>query len=456
MKLTIIGGGGVRTPLFIQALLKRAPALGLKTVTLMDLQEEKLRLIGALCQELVRRAGDPIELQLTTDPRAALAGAGFVVTTIRVGNEAGRVLDERVALRHGVLGQETTGPGGFAMALRSIPAILAYADLMAELCPDAWLLNFTNPAGLVAQAIAVARPKMRVAGICDTPNSMIREVAHALGEQPDDLDIGFFGLNHLSWVTHARRDGKDLLPKLLASDTLLGAMGDFPFEPALVRLIGMIPNEYLYYYYYRERAVANIIAAGSTRGEQVLALSRALLDNLRAADPERHPERGLAVFQQYILTRRSSYMAAETGGVIDRSAEIEQTLNQEGGEGYAGVALAVIGAVVAGGTHKLVLNVPNNGTTPALRDDDVIESICEVDAAGARPQQAGELPESALRLVQQVKLYERLTVQAVARRSRDLAVQALMAHPLVGSYSLATVLVEEYLAAHSDFVGRWQ
>ena len=456
MKLTIIGGGGVRTPLFIQALLKRAPALGLKTVALMDLQEEKLRLIGALCQELVRRAGDPVELQLTTDPRAALAGAGFVVTTIRVGNEAGRVLDERVALRHGVLGQETTGPGGFAMALRSIPAILGYADLMAELCPEAWLLNFTNPAGLVAQAIAVARPNMRVAGICDTPNSMIREVAHALGEPAENLDIGFFGLNHLSWVTHARRDGKDLLPKLLASDALLGAMGDFPFDPALVRLIGMIPNEYLYYYYYRERAVANIIAAGSTRGEQVLALSRALLDNLRAADPERHPERGMAVFQQYILTRRSSYMAAETGGTIDRSAEIEQTLSQEGGEGYAGVALAVMAAVVAGGTHKLVLNVPNNGALPTLRDDDVIESICDVDAAGARPQQAGELPEPALRLVQQVKLYERLTVQAAARRSRDLAVQALMAHPLVGSYSLATVLVEEYLAAHSDFVGRWQ
>src|SRR5579862_6490242 len=183
MKLAIIGGAGVRTPLFIEALLRRASALGLGTVTLMDVQEEKLHLIGSLCHELVRRAGDPVTLELTTNARTALAGADFVVTTIRVGNEAGRVLDERIALRHGVLGQETTGPGGFAMALRSIPAILDYADLMAEVCPNAWLLNFTNPAGLVAQAIAVARPGMRVAGICDTPTSMLREVSHALGHR---------------------------------------------------------------------------------------------------------------------------------------------------------------------------------------------------------------------------------------------------------------------------------
>jgi alpha-galactosidase/6-phospho-beta-glucosidase family protein len=454
MKLTIIGGAGVRTPLFIEALLRRAPALGLTTVSLMDLQEEKLELIGALCRELVRRAGDPVAVELTNDPRSALNGADFVVTTIRVGNEAGRVLDERIALRHGVLGQETTGPGGFAMALRSIPAILSYADLMAEICPDAWLLNFTNPAGLVAQAIAVARPGMRVAGICDTPSGMLRDVAHALGHREEELEFGFFGLNHLSWIHRARLNGADVLPDLLASDTRLSRLSDFPFEPALVRLIGMIPNEYLYYYYYREQALANIAAAGSTRGEQVQRLSRTLLENLRAADPVRHPERGLSVFHDYIRARRSTYMAAETAGAMERGSESEQA--EAGGEGYAGLALAVMNATVAGGRHRLVLNVPNHGAMPTLRDDDVIECICAVDAAGATPLPIGEVPEHALRLMQQVKLYERYTVEAVAHRSRELAIMALMAHPLVGSYSLATALVDGYLEAHGAYVGDWQ
>ena len=242
MKLTIIGGAGVRTPLFIESLLGRAAALGLRTVVLMDLQEEKLRLIGALCRELVRRAGDPVALELTSDARAALANADFVVTTIRVGDEAGRVQDERIALRHGMLGQETTGPGGFAMALRSIPTILGYADLMAELCPDAWLLNFTNPAGLVAQAIAQARPALRVAGICDAPPSMLKHAAAALGHAPEELAFELFGLNHLSWIKAVRYQGEDLLPGLLRDDAKLAAMPEFPFEPALVRMVGMLPT----------------------------------------------------------------------------------------------------------------------------------------------------------------------------------------------------------------------
>lgn len=454
MKLTVIGGAGVRMPLFIQSLVRRAPAMGVERVTLMDEQEEKLRLIGALCRDLVRRAGEPVTLEMTTDAREALRGASFVVTTIRAGNEAGRVLDERIALRHGVLGQETTGPGGFAMALRSIPAILRYADLMAEICPEAWLLNFTNPAGLVAQAIAMARPAMRVAGICDTPPSMTRAVAAALGHAVEDLEFSFFGLNHLSWLAAARLKGEDLLPRLLADDALLTSLPDEPFDPALMRLVGMIPNEYLYYYYYRERAVANILAAGESRGEQVARLSARLIDDLRAADPERDPERGFAVYRAYLGTRRGSYMAAETGGRIERGAD-EATLASEH-EGYAGVALAVMGAATSGGRHRLILNVPNRGALHGMRDEDVVETACEVDAQGAHPLPAGPIPEHALLLMQQVKRYERLTVDAIATRSRDLAVQALMAHPLVGSYSLATALVDEYLAAHRAFVGEWE
>jgi len=453
MKLSIIGGAGVRTPLFIRGLTGLAPALGLTQVTLMDVQEEKLHLIGALCRHLLHQAGDPVALELTTDPRLALDGADFVVTTMRVGNEAARALDERIALDLGVLGQETTGPGGFAMALRSIPAILEYADLMAEICPRAWLLNFTNPAGLVAQAIADARPTMRVAGICDTPPTMLRVVSQALGHPADQLDFTFYGLNHLSWLAAARYQGEDLLPRLLADDHALRALPDEPFDPALVRMIGMIPNEYLYYYYYREQAVANILAAKESRGEQVARLSAKLLADLRSTDPERHPDQGMAVYHAYLGTRRGSYMAAETGGQMDRGADEEALA--EGNQGYAGVALAVMGAVQSGNGHKLILNVPNRGAIPGLDDGDVVEALCEVDGTGAHPLKVGDVPEHALLLMRQVKRYERLTVAAIARKSRALAIEALLAHPLVGSYSLATALVDRYLSAHTTYIGRW-
>jgi len=453
VKLTIIGGAGVRTPLFIRGLARLAPALGLTRVTLMDVQEEKLRLIGALCRHLLRQAGDPVVLELTTNPRQALRDADFVVTTIRVGDEPARVLDERIALDLGVLGQETTGPGGFAMALRSIPAILEYADLMEEICPRAWLLNFTNPAGLVAQALADARPNMRVAGICDTPPTMLRVVSQALGHAPDELDFTFYGLNHLSWLASACYQDEDLLPRLLADDQALRALPDEPFDPALVRMIGMIPNEYLYYYYYREQAVTNILAAKESRGEQVARLSARLLADLRSVDPERHPDEGMAVYRAYLGTRRGSYMAAETGGHMDRGAD--ELALAEGNQGYAGVALAVMSAVRSGQAHKLILNVPNRGAITGLDDGDVVEVLCDVDEAGARPRMVGDVPEHALLLMRQVKRYERLTVAAIARKSRALAIEALLAHPLVGSYSLATALVDRYLVAHAAFIGPW-
>jgi 6-phospho-beta-glucosidase len=454
VKITIVGGAGVRTPLFMQALVRWAPDLGLNTVTLMDRDEEKLDLIGALCGEVVRLAGSPFALEHTTDLRQALTGADFVVTTIRVGEEAGRVLDERIALKHGVLGQETTGPGGFAMALRSIPAILECADLMAEICPAAWLINFTNPAGLVTQAITAARPAMRIAGICDAPPSMLRNTARALGQRTEDLTFDLFGLNHLSWIAAARLDGEDLLPRLLADDALLASMPELPFEPALLRLLGLIPNEYLYYFYYRERAVANIGRASETRAEQIQRLSAALLGDLREADPRRNPSRGLSLLHQYLHTRSGSYMSAETGGTMDTG--VDSIAHAEQSDGYAGVALAVIRAVTAGDRPRIVLNTPNRGVLAGLEDDDVIEAFCTVDQTGVIPLPVGTVPDHAMALIRDVKRYERLTVAAIAQRSRDLAVMALMAHPLVGSYSLATSLVTDYLAAHRPYVGEWR
>ena len=456
MKLTVIGGAGVRTPLLMSALARRQSAIDLREVMLVDLDEQKLALMGPLCRYVAEKAGGQFHLTWTTDAREALTGAGAVITTIRAGSEQARVLDERIALSHGVLGQETTGAAGFAMALRSIPAVAAYARQMQELCPDAWLLNFTNPAGLVVQGLTTHFPDLKIVGICDTPIGLQREVAAAFGRSPGEVPIRFFGLNHLSWMAEARVEGENVVPRLIGDEQLLGRVHHLSlFEPRLLRLVGMLPNEYLYYYYYRERAVANIQAAEETRGEQVRRLSSELLRDLVDIDPAAHPERAWERYHRYLGNRHGTYMATETGG--DLQPELQQDQGAppvEDGEGYAGVALDILTAAGGHGS-TLVANVPNRGAVEGMRADDVVEVVCRCDADGLRPLPAGEVPENALLLMQQVKRYERLTVEALHTRSRQLAIEALMAHPLVGSYSIARSLVSAFLDTHRDLLGEW-
>src|SRR6478672_12076340 len=211
MKMALIGGGGVRSPLFVASALRRAERVGLEELCLQDIDPDKLAAFGALSREVARRAETDVRITTTTDPEAALDGAKHVVTTIRVGAEPGRVLDERIALKHGVLGQETTGPGGFAMGLRNIPAILGYAEQVERLSPTAWLYCFTNPAGMVTQALRDAG-FARSIGICDGANGAVEAVASFTGHPRHELRADVFGLNHLSWARSVTRDGIDLLP----------------------------------------------------------------------------------------------------------------------------------------------------------------------------------------------------------------------------------------------------
>lgn len=460
MKLTVIGGGGVRAPLFVASALRRAEIIGLDEICLMDIDGPKLALTGALAQGVARKAGSPVRVTTTTDARAALDGASFVVTTIRVGGDEGRVRDERIALRYGVLGQETTGPGGFAMALRSIPAILEYARLRDELCPDAWMFNFTNPAGLVAQALHDAGFG-RAVGICDSANGAQHAVAARLGVSPNELRAEVFGLNHLSWTRRVMYQGEDVLPRFLADPSFLRQTLLNVFEPALVHHLGMWLNEYLYYYYYAERAVQAIAAEERTRGEEVLMLNRDLLEQLRQVDPSHDLDAALAIYYRYNQRRSATYMHyAQQGAPTPEEADAQfqatfMQANPEEGEGYAGVALDIMTALTTGQPLYTALNVPNQGAIAALRPDDVVEVSCVVDGDGVRPLPIGDVPEGPALLMQVIKQYERLTVRAVAERSRALAVDALMAHPLVLSYSRARVLVDDYLAAHAPYVGDW-
>lgn len=455
MKLTLIGGGGVRSPLFVMTLLRWQKGLGVQELSLMDVDERKLELMGGLCRELVRRAEDPFRLTLTTDPLSALAGADHVVTTIRPGFEQGRVLDERIALDHGVLGQETTGAGGFSMALRSIPVLLEYARLLKELSPQAWMFNFTNPAGLVTQALRDAGFD-RTVGICDSGNAAQSAVAKWAGVEPRSIRAQIFGLNHLSWCRHAWLGEEDLLPRALADEHFLQEYQSI-FEPDLVRHAGMFLNEYLYYYYYAEKALEAVRAEKRTRGEEILDLNHRLIAQLDEIGVERDPERALRAFFGYEKRRNATYMQyAHAGHTEIVEQPFDADIPAEAGEGYAGVALSIIKALSSGVEINTALNVPNEGAIPGMVFEDVVEVSCRVDGNGIHPLQMDEIQPAQLGLMRSVKLYETLAVQAVRERSRKLAIDALMAHPLVQSYSRAKPLVEALLAAHKEYVGEWK
>jgi 6-phospho-beta-glucosidase len=369
------------------------------------------------------------------------------------------VLDERIALRHGVLGQETTGPGGFAMALRSIPAILGYAQLIDALAPGAWMFNFTNPAGLVAQALHNAG-FTRAVGICDGANLAQHAIAAWLNVPASEVRTEVYGLNHLSWARRAWVQGRDVLPELLQDDAFIQATELRVFDPALVRQFGEWLNEYLFYYYYAEQAVESIQRDEKTRGEEIVAINRQLLAELRAIDIDREPDRALQIYHAANERRTATYMhyARPDAPDMDEADHQDYAHEQTGdeGEGYAGVALDIIEAFETREALHIALNVPNAGAIACMRAGDVVEVSCIVDQHGIHPLPIGAVPESQELMIRRVKHYERLTVEAVRTHDRDTAIMALMAHPLVLSYSRATALVDEYLQAHAPYVGEWQ
>lgn len=456
MKLTIIGGGSVRTPRLIPSLVKRAARLGLDEVWLMDNAEDKLRLIGGLCEMLAQQENAPFKLVLTTDARAAVRDAQHVITSIRPGLELGRAVDERICFQHGVLGQETTGAAGFAMAMRSVPAILEYARLVEEVgAPGAWIYNFTNPAGLVAQALHYAGVE-RIVGICDSANGAQHAASRFLGVPMERVFHEVYGLNHLSWTRSVRIDadtggqgGEEVLPGLLSDERFIAGTHMASFAPGLRRWLGTFLNEYLHYFYHRDEALAALLKKPESRGEEVLRLTTELLTQLQAASS---PEAALEAYHTVMGARSASYMA-HTRGDADR-AKMPPVAEDE--EGYAAVALGCCEAIQTGTPLYTGLNVPNNGTIAGMKDDDVVEVSCWVDANGIRPIPVGDVPEPQYLLMRDVKQYERLAARAILERSRTLAYEALTVHPLVGSYPLAEKLVNAFLDTHSALVGEWQ
>ncbi len=453
MKVTVIGAGGVRTPHIVRGFIARQDRLGLDELALLDIDGGRLDLMAALTAPLENAQPLRFKLTRTTDAEAALAGADFVITTFRVGDIAGRAIDERVALNHGVLGQETTGPGGFAMGMRTIPVLFKYLELMRQVCPQAWLINFANPAGMLAEAVINHGHWPRAVGICDAPAAMQRGAAFFLKARPDEVFLEYFGLNHLGWARGVWHHGRNRLPELLGLLAHVnGPIPGYPFEPGLITSLGMLPNEYLYYYYYRAEAVANLLAKGRSRGEQLVELNARLFADLRQARAAEDFEAMQAIFDRYFRERGETYFVTETGGKIahEQSEFSQAELEAPSDEGYAGVALNVMEALAGQTPRTLILNVANGGAISGMREDDVVEVPCWVSDGLIRPLALGSVPDHALGLMKQVKAYERLTVEAALTGSYAAALAALALHPLVPSHGVARAILEAYIEQHAE------
>jgi 6-phospho-beta-glucosidase len=452
MKLTLLGTG-VRTPLLLNGLVSRGGDLALTEVVLHDADRERLEVMGALATHLVARWGGGFRVRAAPDAADALSEADFVFAAIRVGQEGARALDERIPLAHGVLGQETTGPGGFAMALRTIPAMLEHAALIERVAPRAVLVNFTNPVGIILQAIT-ERSSVRAVGVCDTPTSMKRGVAGLLGVPGDELHVDYVGLNHLGWMRRVVVDGRDRTAEVLDRYEELRALGHGweLFDAELVRTIGLLPNEYLYFYYHRDRAVRSILASGGTRGEQLAELNAALWAALGDAIGRGDLDAAEAAWTRAMETRRGTYFAREAGASA-AEADVPRERPVFEGEGYEGLAVAVMTAVSRGIRVPLILDVPNRGAIAGMPEGDVVEVTCMTDRNGAHPLAQGEIPAEARALLEPVKEYERLTVEAALTGSRRIALHALAIHPLVASFDLAKAILGEYLAVHGEHLG---
>lgn len=449
MKIGVIGGAGVRTVIFINGLLKRYKKLNIDEVVLYDINREKLEIIEKLCRHVVNREGKDLSVRAVFDPVDAIRGMDYIVTTLRVGGDHSRVVDESVALKNGVIGQETTGVGGFSMAVRTIPVLMEYCDLIEKYAPDAWIFNFTNPSGLVTQALHSAGHH-RIIGICDAPSSMKYRMAQNLGVTEEELYVEFFGLNHLSWIRSVQVNGEEIMPKLIADDAFLSSIQELEiFDRDVIRKTGMLPNEYLYYYYHREKALANINKSEMTRGQTIEKVNIQMMKELREMDIDADPEGALQVFLYYMQLRENSYMSIESGSA-NRPMLEKGSLPVPEGMGYAGVMLDCIEGMQSETGRTLVLSVLNQGCIPFLSDEDVVEVTCNVSKNGIAPVKQAEIPEMCELYIRLIKRYERLTVEAVRDHSEDKAVEALMLHPLVNSWSLAKKLIADYNEAYGE------
>jgi 6-phospho-beta-glucosidase len=416
VKITVIGGGSTYTPELIEGFARRADVLAVDELVLQDISQERLDVVGGLAQRILARQGFGGRLTTTTSLDGAVDGADAVLVQLRVGGQRARLVDETLPAKFGLIGQETTGPGGFAKGLRTIPVVLGIGEMVAERAdPGAWIVDFTNPVGMVTRALLDAGH--RAIGLCNVAIGFQRRLAGRFGVTPDRVRLDHAGLNHLSWIRHVYVDEVDRLPEILASDEIDSLADEIEVPAELLRTLGAIPSYYLHYFYCTDEVV-HAQHSGPRRAEEVLAIEQTLLTMY--ADP-----------------------------ALDHKPEL---LEQRGGAYYSEAAAALVTSLLTGdGAHHYV-DIRNNGTIEGLPDEAVVEVPATVDRTGAHPVTIDALAPELLGLVQAVTAYEVLTIEAARTGNRAVALRALLANPLVRQWDLAVPLFEELLQANRQYL----
>lgn len=426
IKIAVIGGGSSYTPELASGLVKRAGVLPVEELVLVDIPEggKKLGIVTELVKRIFEKEGLATRVTATLDRQEALKGCSFVITQFRVGGLEARSTDERIPLKYRVIGQETTGPGGFAKALRTVPVALSIAKDMERLCPGAWLINFTNPSGIVTEALN-KYSNIRNAGLCNVPINMERDLAEQLGVSHEDVYCEFVGLNHLSWIKRVFVRGLDKTEELFErADFEKSIVSNIPpvqGASELIKTLRLIPSPYLDYYYFENQMFDEELESfnkGMTRADEVMKVEKEL-------------------FSLYADERRT---------------EVPPELSERGGSLYSEVALSTIESIFNDLGRVIVLNTPNKGAITGIDADSVVETNCVVNRAGLHPLATGELPLKIRSLVYRVKTYEQLTVEAAVSGSRESAFLALLNHPLVHGAKNASLLLDEILSVNKRYL----
>ncbi|MBM7645111.1 6-phospho-beta-glucosidase [Scopulibacillus daqui] len=433
IKIVTIGGGSSYTPELVEGLIKRYETLPVRELWLVDIPKgkEKLEIVGALARRMVEKAGVPMEIHLTCDRREALKDADFVTTQIRVGFLAARAKDERIPLKYGVIGQETNGPGGLFKALRTIPVILDICRDIEQLCPNAWLINFSNPAGLITEAVLRYSPIRKAVGLCNLPIGMRMNVARLLEVNADRIHIDFAGLNHMVFGLNIYLDGKEVTDRVLdliasgeAGDTVKN-IPDFQWEQDFIKALGILPCPYHRYYYQTKQMLDEQLKdykRNVTRAEVVQQLEKELFELYR--DPHLNIK--------------------------------PPQLEKRGGAYYSDAACSLIDSIYNDKKDIQTVNVRNNGAISGIPADSAVEINCVITKDGPRPISVGELPVPVQGLVQQIKSFERTAAEAAVTGDYHKALLAMAINPLVPSDAAAKQMLDEMLEAHKGYLPQFK
>ena len=410
LKAAVIGAASTYTPELIEGFIDRQKSLNFQSFFLMDINREKLEIVGALARRMLVSKGFKGEIVLTENLDQAITDADYIFAQIRVGGMEARIRDEKMPLKHGLLGQETTGAGGFMNAMRTVPAMLEIARRIEKLAPKAWLINFSNPSGIVAEAL-LNHTGLKMIGLCNCFVNMKESIAKNLGSY--DFDYEYVGLNHLSWLTSVTMNGENVLERLgKDAGAKMKNIPDLNYDDELLAALPAVPSPYLSYFYLRDEQIKKCREEKKTRGEICMELEQSLIKKYENPALENKPEE-----------------LAERGGAL-----------------YSTAAVSVVDAIENDKNEYHVVGVKNNGAVSFMDNDDVLELKCLVNRFGAAPAAISELDSPYIKgMMQAVKAFEKLTVRAAIKGSRPDALAALMVHPLIGDYHKARALLDDFL-----------